>query len=230
MRILTSFSPSRIPHQQMCAESWLRAGCSVTAVQTEGESAVMSQYFPQAKFVETDLVGDLFGKPHLPRIAAFFPLAAECPALLLNSDIEIVGSAERFLSDYSPVPNTLVCGVRWDMHPRTKVTKPIRYGIDAFLLTPEIAANTPDVGMTIGVPVWDYWLPYHCVTRLGMRLKTNKGQGLRHTVHEQNWPMSDMPVGFAITEEHYGIGMKEMTAWILKQTGRLNVRHPQWRL
>ena len=230
MRILTSFSPSRIEHQQWCVQTWLKAGCSVTAVQTAGESDVMKPHFPNVEFTETNLVGDVFGKPYLPRIAAFFQLVKDEPALLLNSDIEIVVSQKRFEQDYLFREKTLVCGVRWDMHPRTKVTKPIRFGIDAFLLTPEIAENTPDVGMTIGVPVWDYWLPYHCVTRLGMKLITNKSQGLRHVVHPQNWSMDEMPKGFAITQEHYGVGMKEMTEWIIRQTGRTRLKHPVWKL
>lgn len=227
MRIITSFSPKRIDHQQFCLQSWLDRGCEVTAVQTAAEAEAVQQSFPNARVVVTDKVADAFGKPHHVRIAALMDQCKSESGLILNSDIHMLSTQEQLQRDWQPDGRLFKIGIRWEQHPRTGEARLLKYGIDAFLITPEIAEKTPDIGMGLGIPVWDYWLPYHVVHRLGKRLVTKKTDGLRHVAHVQNWQNSESDTGFAIVKQHYGISQKALTQWIQRATGRTLVKYWQ---
>lgn len=224
MKFLTSFGFSRIERQQICVRSWLKVGAEITAVQSAGESERLQQHFPGVRFVETDLVGDLFDKPHMPRIAAFFPEVTE-PALLINSDIEVRCMKPQFDQWWAPVDGTLKVGIRWD-HNQSKLRfLPQKWGIDAFLLLPEFASQIPDIGMTIGVPCWDYWLPWHCVMNLGLSVTAIKQKCLLHLMHKQNWSKEEHKRAMDVFEPIAGISGEQMDRIIQKWTGRLSWRN-----
>lgn len=225
VRIITSFSPKRIEHQQFCLQSWLDRGCDVTAVQTAAEADAVQQSFPQVQVVVTDKVADAFGRPHHVRISALMDQCRSETGLLLNSDIHLLSTRDQMQRDWQPDGRMFRIGIRWEQHPKTGEAKLLKYGIDAFLVTPDIAEKTPDIGMALGIPVWDYWLPYHVVYKLGKRLVTKKTDGLRHVAHVQNWSNSDSDKGFAIVKQHYGISQKALTQWIQQQTGRTLVKY-----
>lgn len=223
MKFLTSIGPSRIPRQQLCIRSWQKYGGSVTAVQSAGESAKLRRYFPRVEFVETDLVGDVFDRPFAPRIAAFFPHVTE-PAILINSDIQVnAQSAQWFNGLWSPEPDVLKVGIRWD-HSRSKLRwVPQRWGIDAFLLTPEFASRIPDIGMTIGVPCWDYWLPWHCVMNLGMTVQSTFNRSfkmLMHETHQMGWGRDLHKRAMDIFEPIAKLAGWEMDKMVQEWTGR----------
>lgn len=225
MRIITSFGPKRLEHQRFCLQSWLDRGCTVVAVQTHEETETVRQQFPEAEVVGTDFVGDVFGKPNHVRISALLQQCLQQPGLILNSDIHLLSTRDQMARDWTPDSRHFKIGIRWEQHPKTGQAKLLKYGIDAFLITPEIAQNTPDIGMALGVPVWDYWLPFHAVTRLGKRLVTKKTDGLRHVAHVQNWHQSESDIGFQIMREQYGVDHRRLTQWIQKTTGRTMVKY-----
>jgi hypothetical protein len=226
MKFLTSIGPSRTARQQKCIQSWIANGGNVTAVQARSDEPnlmMLENYFPDVEFVFTDLVGDLFGKPYMPRIAAFFPFVTE-PSILINSDIEVSGCKDgEFDRLWEPVDGLFKVGVRWDHNSRKTRMLPQKWGLDAFLLTPEIVSKTPDIGMTIGVPCWDYWLPWHCVTQLGLTVQPvfdMKRRMLMHEWHQQNWSKEDHKRAMDVLEPVVGMAGAEMDKLIQVWTGR----------
>lgn len=220
MRIITSFSPNRIERQRTCLQSWLNRGCEVIAIQTHGEIEDISKSFPNVKFFGTDLTETEFGGSNRVRISALLNQCVHQPGLILNSDIHMISSREKLNKDWEIDEDSFKIGVRWEQLPWTGEVRLQKHGIDAFLITPEIANNTPDIGMSIGAPVWDYWMPFHVVSQLGKKLITNKSDNLRHVVHQQNWDNSESIVGFRIMQEYYGISTRNLNNWILEHTGR----------
>lgn len=226
MKIVTSLGPNRIERQQLCLRSWISAGHEVVAIQSVGETEKFSPHFPQATFVETDLVGDLFGKPTFVRIKAMTDQAVDGNVLIVNSDIELVGDHANFLSQWSePQPKVLKMGVRWDVSPKnSRIRTMFKWGVDAFLITPQIAADLPDVGLAIGCPAWDYWIPYHLHT-LGYTFVTNKEFYLAHTSHDRAWSNSDYETGLRIMKQHYGIERTPLAHFVQEITGRKSLKN-----
>lgn len=227
MRIVTSIGPSRIPHIQTCINSWLERGCEVTAVQSVGESELLKTHFPGVEFVETGLVGDLFGRPKSVRVKALIDLAADEPVLILNSDVSLSGTKEEVIADWIvPAGKVLKMGVRWDYLPETGETHLLKWGIDAFLITPELRSCLPDVGMTIGCPAWDYWIPWHAHT-CGYTFETKKTPGLRHAIHPRAWNDQEYATGLDIMRRHYHLTQGMLSHFIQEITQRQRLR--PWR-
>ena len=223
MRICTSISPRRKERQQKCIKSWLSLGYKVTAIQSNGESSSLQRDYPKVNFIETTSVGDVFNRIKLVRIRAILDQARSGNILILNSDIEIRSTSEEFSKIWTPIEgNNLQIGIRWEEDPKTKSLSLLKYGIDAFLITPKIANDLNDIGMTMGCPAWDYWIPIH-LQRKGYQIHTTKHLNLFHEIHEQNWNKDDFTVGVRLLQKHYGLSLKEASAFILNITERTNL-------
>lgn len=223
MRIVTSISPNRMDRQKICIESWRRRGAEIIAVQPRGDTAFAPQ-FPDVQIIETDLVGDLFGKRHCVRISAMTALAVDSPVLILNSDIELKMSRENFHIEWDRCPErVLQVGLRWDRHPRFRQARLFKWGLDAFLITPEIARELPDIGLALGCPGWDYWIPWHLHT-LGYNFRVLSKYEMEHVLHKQQWLKSESQIFYDVMMQHYGISESGLINWIQKETGRYGMR------
>ena len=224
MKVVSSLSPSRVERQQKCVQSWASMGFSVTCVQAEGSvTEVMREKFPQVTFAETNKTAVQFGKPNHVRVSALLDQCTSEPILITNSDIEFDGDPEKFQSRWkAPEFGTMLCGVRYDVDQK-KPTKLFKWGIDAFVITPEIASRLPDIGMAIGIPCWDYWIPLH-FHKQGWKLLTNKSKGLMHESHVQNWSAEDSRIGYRILQQHYQMTEKQIVHLIQTITGRKHLR------
>lgn len=222
MRLITSLSPNRIPRQQKCVNSWISRGCTVTAVQSVGEIESLIQHFPSVNFVETHLVGDVFGRPKSVRLRSLLDLITDGPSMIINSDIEITTSTEVFTGYWGDLQhNSIKMGVRWDCSRRFNVPPALlKYGIDVFLLSPETARMLPDLGMTIGCPAWDYWIPWH-LNRLSVTIHTSKRIEFMHEVHEVNWSKNEYDIGIRIMQDNYpNLTSPMLGSFIQELTGR----------
>ena len=222
MRICTSLSPKRVNRQQFCIKSWMDLGIHVTAIQSVGEvkSYGMDQLYPDITFIETNLVGDLFNRRNMVRLSAMLQQATKESIIILNSDIEIRSTKEEFFNNWSPPePKTLKIGIRWDEDPVTKELKLLKWGIDAFLITPQITKHLTDIGMTIGCPAWDYWIPIH-LNKLGYKIQTSKVQELIHEDHPKNWSQVDYRIGVSLLTRHYNLSAKSASLLVQELTER----------
>lgn len=221
MQIVTSIGPNRVERQQFCINSWLNIGCSITSVQSRGEAETLQPLYPNVTFVETDLVGDTFNRPRSVRISALLQQAVSNTILILNSDIEVRSTEEEFKARWAtPEPNTLKLGIRWDEDPNTKELTLLKWGIDAFLITPRIASLLDDIGMTMGCPAWDYWIPIHLYENCNHQIVTHKHPELIHENHPKNWSKTEYRIGLKILTKATGLSERQSSTLIRKLTVR----------
>ena len=202
MRFVTSFAPSRIERQQACVSSWAKITDDIVAVQSPGETEHFQPLFPSIRFVETDRVGDLYGRPKNVRISAIMEQCVDAPILIINSDIEIIQPKEKFDAAWNHVKDkVLKVGVRWDLDVPTGQSGLMKWGIDIFRITPEMPALLTDIGMTIGCPGWDYWLPY-VLWHEGYKIDTVKERVFVHEIHERGWAGSEHSRFYELMKPH----------------------------
>lgn len=224
MKIITTLSPSRVERQQKCIDSWAKAGVGVVAVQPESQVEHIRSLFHGAEIRGTEKVADRFNKPMFVRVHALLDQCMKEPGLIVNSDIEFIGTEETFRRDWPKTdPGTLRCGVRFDRSSVFRRPKLFKWGIDAFLITPEIATDLPDIGLSIGIPCWDYWIPMHFHLK-GWQVLTKRSQGLLHESHRQNWSKEESDLGYQILLQHYGMKEKKIVDLIQSITGRKHLR------
>jgi len=180
---VTSLSPNveRAARQAHCLQSWQDIGLKVIQV-NEGR----------------------------PRIKTLIDAGAATglPFLLINADIEISGD-HTLIEAAIESPEKLTIGIRYNhtpSEPRGRSRKEAA-GLDAFLMTPAMAATVPDLPFTIGQPVWDYWLPYH-FQQLGYAFHWINEPFLFHAAHEIQWSREDWIRGAAWMREYYGIDLE----------------------
>ncbi len=158
------------------------------------------------------------------RISSLLNLARDSPVLLLNSDIHI--EAKDFMARWLDAPeNELRIGIRWDIYWKfqRKKKRVFKWGIDAFLITPILSRLFPDIGMTMGCPVWDYWMVWYAHSK-GYEIKTDKDKGLWHEWHQQNWSKEQYKIGFQIVQEEHGITERYLTDFIQDVTKRRHLK------
>ena len=215
MKFITSISPKRIKRQRYCINSWIKHG-NVVAIQAEHEIQELQPQFPQVQFIACSQIEEDSSRVNI------CAMIKQGPGLLINSDIKIESTQEEFNIDWEPKPKQFNVGVRYDFDGPGEPKTLNKYGIDAFLITEEIINAIEDHGFVIGIPVWDYWIIWHMITK-GFKIKTKRSPGLLHLNHPMGWPMSDMPKGMEIMKRDYGIGQKTLNLVIGDITDRLNV-------
>jgi hypothetical protein len=207
--------------------TWSKLGVPIEVVLPRGEGRICREDFPMVSvWHETDKCGEKFNCPHHVRVSALAELAVDEPVLIINSDIEIIQERREFLDSWRwNGEDVLRCGVRWDYdeHGRMHLLK---WGIDAFRITPPQAKQLPDIGMTIGCPAWDYWIPYHLWT-CGHEIKASTDKSLRHELHKVNWSQQQYDIGLGIMREKYHLTQGMLSLFIQEATGRTKLR--PWR-
>lgn len=224
MRVITTLSPRRIDRQKKCINTWINHGCEVTAVQESTEADHIASLFPSVSVVPTDKTATRFGKPTFVRVSALLEQCSKQPGLIINSDIEMTGGADVVHRHWEAEElMTLKCGVRSDYNQVLKRPKVFKWGIDAFWVTPEIAENIDDIGLAVGIPCWDYWLPMH-FHLLGWKISTSWSPALLHENHKQRWSNADSRIGYEILFQRYKMKECEIVPLIQKITGREHIR------
>ncbi|WP_417745055.1 hypothetical protein [Rosistilla oblonga] len=189
--------------QLACVASWQRYGNDVVAVQTSIEPIRPIDGVEYRIVPPSDTA---FDRSYLPLIT---DLIGDGGGLLLNSDIELLGPI-----DFDFRPGALYCGIR---HNESELEG---FGIDAFYVPPGIACKIPDVGLLVGMPGWDWWLPYHCHLA-GIPIDVDKRPIYHHTPHPVCWSSIDHATSKRIIREQCGIKHEALKRFILELTGRL---------
>ena len=148
-------------HQEMCIGSWERFGLDVLIVESVEKPTI-------ASLVET-------------------ARKKNGNILVINSDIELYGSNDCV----SELMNTGMFGVgirnNYVEMPEYNVAE--RYGLDAFFIPPDI--QVPEDGFRIGIPLWDYWLPWHVTTVQKKPFHWLGHKTLFHKRHPLRWTESE---------------------------------------
>jgi hypothetical protein len=183
----------------------------VVAVQPVVEIEAMAAIYKGVRWVACD--------GQRPTIAELAAVAADGPALLINSDIAIESTTPEFRRDWLAIEDrTLRVGCRWEVKPDGSQYLQ-RWGVDAFLITPAMLADFRDIGFRIGKPAWDYWFVIH-YSSLGYRIRAKIDRGLMHNSHPPDWTETEGRDGLAIIHREYGINRNSQNRLISELTGR----------
>ncbi|HEU0185542.1 MAG TPA: FkbM family methyltransferase [Blastocatellia bacterium] len=190
---LTSLSISRwrAPWTRECIGSWRAAGLRVCAFNHPQEIAELSQLYDVEFVPVEETTESVFGRRFVP-IKAMLDWAAEqeVAALLINSDISLrmdewEVKRARWLSD-----GGLCYFVRYNHSgDLTKAERELG-GIDAFLFHGRDAAQFPDSFLSMGQPVWDYWVPHTFASR-NLPVFAVEFPAAFHRAHAVGWSSED---------------------------------------
>lgn len=200
-------SLSRLDHhrarQTACLDSWRKFGLSIIAVNQPAEMELLQDAYPQVdRWIENDVPNENYER-HMQRIKHLANVATviDQTILLINSDIEIYGGQGMITGPMAE--GKQVVGIRWN-YPENdyESAERERWGLDAFSFTPELARSLPELDLTIGRPMWDYWIPLH--SRISNQPMEFIGQRLfYHQSHNILWSQDDWHKGAKIVSDHY---------------------------
>lgn len=221
MIIATSLHTSRVERQQYCVQTWLNLGLRVVAVQAPGETDTLRPLFPYVTFKEYPLPEKTMYSKATPSIKNIANQSIEENdyALILNSDISIKDSQTQFYQRWVPKDDALTIGIRWNGSPGSKKRTRESWGIDAFLLSPQMALMVPEMGFQIGLPGWDFWMVY-LFHLAGYHIETSRSR-LFHHRHDKGWNSQDQLAYRRMVCEHYGHASTTFLPRLIKTvTGR----------
>lgn len=207
--LVTSFSPTRLEAQDKAVQSWKQHGLSFRAVQCIGEDYA-KDFTDDIEWVKPNL----HWSKRTPSLMDIFK-TIDSPTTLINSDIEL----EEHL-DWKPESNVLRIGIRTDYCPQ--FTQLNKYGIDAYLITPETAkllVNNSIWGL--GIPGCDYWIVWKLLT-LGYTLDIHK-KGFLHAAHKEQWNKDDYRRASKLLEFEFDVPVQDIADTLQELTGRTHL-------
>jgi hypothetical protein len=216
MSAVTSLSPNpaRIARQLLCLESLWNIGIQVIAVNTSEEFSAMSADVKALVIphVSQDVTTDYDRPTQKVYTLIQAGRATGLPFMVINSDIEVYGDhslIDAALDD----PDKLTIGVRYnhtaDQDREQATFEP--YGLDAFLMTTQMADTVPHLPFGVGKPMWDYWIPEHFRSR-GYGFRWIREPLFFHERHPIAWSKSEWDIGAEILEREYGVKMRYSAA------------------
>lgn len=183
---LTSLSPNpdRKYIQQLCIDSWRRAGLHVVTFNHPSEQESVAGYGVDFVPVRDTSIRE-FGRHYVP-IHTMLDWAHQrnAPALLINSDIELTLKPDEMKRLCWLADDGLCYFIRHNWEARNRATREL-YGIDAFLLHGRNARFPPSF-LSMGQPWWDYWLP-HTFAKRGLPVFSVEWPAALHQKHEPQW-------------------------------------------
>lgn len=205
LTVVTSFGEIGDP-QRRAIRSWNRFGLQVRAVQHHSEiSQIERSLGPLRASVAIRAVGDEALSKHerpTPTINAIIDTATQWnePVLLLNSDCELHGSNAGLRSALEARQPAVWIRRNWEGVPGDGELEPD--GLDCFLLWPEHARCLSRIGLSIGRPFWDYWLPWE-LEQLGHSMTWRGEPMVYHRRHPLNWSEADWLYGYHLFVDRF---------------------------
>lgn len=197
MKLVTSFSPNRIEEQKKALKTWKKFNLPIHAVQCHGE--VFAKQF-------TDLITWVKPNKHwskqTPSLVHLLALADE-PILLLNSDIELL---EDNLDRWTPESALLKIGLRTDYC--KEFVQLNKYGIDVFLITPDMVEILDNTIWALAIPGWDYWIVWKLINS-GYQLLIHRTE-IMHAAHTEQWDKSDYTRCAKLLEFEFNIPIQDI--------------------
>lgn len=217
---MTSLSPKRIERQQECLDSWRKYDVEILAIQGEEELPEISSIFPDVNMIGTSNVSRTWSKKNNPNIIEFINQTADSGVVLINSDIKLNYEKDVFEKIWGPGPEDRIdCAIRYNIG---EVNRFEKSGIDVFKLpkgTCEKFANT-QCFFFIGLPGWDYWLPYFACNMKGMKLFTHFHLSVEHEDHTDRWKPEETKKSRVLWQRSCKASSRSIIHWVKAQTRR----------
>ena len=193
---VTSLSPLEVHQevQRVAIESWRRFGLDIVSVNLEQEIESLKRNYQDLEFRLGEAT-TAFNRP-VPTINSLLDQGRDRPILVINSDCALYGP-QSLIDVEKP---SVIIRYNWESHFHDARRE--QWGLDSFLLTPELTATVPRLPFGIGKPMWDYWLPWHLEQQAEL---TWIGEPLiYHKLHPLNWNTSECNLGRQWIRDHYG--------------------------
>ncbi len=188
--LATSIPPVGFERSKAAVDSWLGHGFRVISVNSEQEMRILRKEFPGVEFVAVARTGrDVFGKDYI-HLDSILEVLAETGAPIcgiINSDIILGGKADlsAVLGRYAA--RAFVYGSRLDVKtPDAGTGRVYESGFDFFFFPRALAAERVSSAFCLGLPWWDYFLPFMAHIR-GYRLHRIFTPIALHVFHETQW-------------------------------------------
>jgi GT2 family glycosyltransferase len=189
--VATSIAPRGIEKQQRAVASWQAQGLRVLSLNTPEEIEALRVHFPQVEFIRVARDGRaLAGKPYvyLDDVLAALEGCAESDVVgIINSDI-VLRAQDGFPAWLARQAHTgLVYASRVDIAAAEDADGCVyQRGFDGFFFPRAQIGRLPPSDFMIGVPWWDYWLPFACL-RAGLTLQRLDSRVAFHLAHPTNY-------------------------------------------
>jgi glycosyltransferase involved in cell wall biosynthesis len=175
--------------QKRAIQSWLDLGFDVLSLNVDRELKQLRPEFPGVQFVRARRNGSkLAGKPYVfvDDVMAALKKAGGEVVGIVNSDI-MLRSATHLPDDLSrEAAGCLLYGARVDVeNSEDSEGRLYHRGFDFFFFDSKIMDRLAKTNFMLGVPWWDYWLPY-AVMQQGVpvkRIETPLAYHLRHAIN-----------------------------------------------
>jgi hypothetical protein len=226
MEFVTTINPnSRYERQRDCVNSWIKLGATVSSLQLPSEIQKVYELFPDVNVLVASPRKGVWSK-ETPSINSLIKHYKDKEVLLVNSDIKLAYQNQKEFESYfnHQEQNVLTCGIRYGIAQNGRHTfNP--YGIDVFRFFPGMLRALPETDFCLGVPGWDYWIPFYLCTALKFKLRTYFHTQIEHLEHEDRWNDTDQSTAHRIIEKECNWHRTKVTKWIQNQTGRRSWTH-----
>lgn len=213
-------NPDRHARQLKCLQTWSDAGLSIVVVNTKDELNAMPWIGDIATPLASNAVAEGYDRP-VQKVKALLGagISSSQQFMVINSDIEISGNL-TILSEAIKARGHLTIGVRYNYDKGKDIASARREpaGLDVFVMTPELAETVIDIGLGIGKPTWDYWLPLH-FHNLGVKFNWIQSPLFFHESHPIGWSNTDWIYGNNIIKSKFGVSIagpgfrKRLQSW-----------------
>lgn len=190
--IATSIAPGNVAIQTEAVNSWLREGFSVVSINCRQEIEVLSDIYPQVRFVESIRdARDKFSKPYIyfDEFLDFFKSSEYRRFGLINSDIVLtsLNDEEKELI-LKCTDHALLFGSRMNVDSLEEPHHGLMYhqGFDFFFFDEHYLHLFPRSNYCIGLPWWDYWAVIVPVLK-GLPIHRMLTPIALHKKHEVKW-------------------------------------------
>lgn len=190
LAIATSVAPSRLDEQRSCISTWQHVTDTIISVNSKAEAAALRPEFPAVTFREATRDGTAAtGKPYVyvnDIIDAL--LETQKPYLaILNSDVIVTDDEAVHSEIKANVAGALIFGQRVDVTGAAERSGRFYFGgFDFFIFDRRIAGLISRTDFLMGVPWWDYWLPFELLARHST-VKQLISPFCFHVKHQQRW-------------------------------------------
>lgn len=155
-------NPEHIKRQQKAVQTWIDLKILVFSVNYIDEVEGLKKLFPCVNFAATMETSEKeFGKKYI-KINTILNIAkqqdSEC-VCLINSDIKIIPQDNLFDELKNKSKEGLVIASRYNYDGAISTAKMEATGIDVFSFNKKYINIIPEDIYSMGIPVWDYWIP-----------------------------------------------------------------------
>lgn len=181
-------------YQRLCAKSWIEAGFTPVSVNSRREIEASPEIVDLASALGVEVVPvdrdahAIAGRANVfltDVLAVGIKVSAAGPFAITNADIFLDGAVIAGVAGLGPR--------EFFMRRRIEIVSPENRdgqgysgGFDFFALHSAAAAAIPDIGLLIGAPWWDHYLPI-LLTDHGCKRAGDIEGGVYHLEHEDRW-------------------------------------------